>query len=318
MNDPGAALVERVLAGDERSLARLISRIEAGDAVGSDALRTLRPRAGSARVVGVTGAPGSGKSTLVDALIAVARERGERVAVLAVDPSSPYSGGAILGDRIRMARWHADTGVYVRSMAARGHLGGLAAATLQVVTLLDAVGFDLVLVETVGVGQSEVEVAAAVDTTLVVLTPGQGDGVQAVKAGLMEIADVFVVNKADLSGAERVVRDVRAALALAAPEGEHAWLPPVLTSVASHGTGVREVDAEITRFERHLVERGGLALKRRGRAREEVRALLVAAARRALTSVSDAMLDDVIAGGRDPDAVALELLGRAARKQRVD
>ena len=311
-------MVERVLAGDERSLARLISRVEAGDAVGAAALRTLRPRSGRARVVGVTGAPGSGKSTLVDALIAIARARGERVAVLAVDPSSPYSGGAILGDRIRMARWHADEGVFVRSMAARGHLGGLAAATLQVVTLLDAVGFDLVLVETVGVGQSEVEVAAAVDTTLVVLTPGQGDGVQAVKAGLMEIADVFVVNKADQGGADRVVRDVRAALALAAPAGEHAWLPPVVTSVASQGTGVSDVDAEIARFERHLIERGGLARKRRGRAREEVRALMVEAARRALSSVPEAILDDVIAGGRDPHAVALEMLGRAARMRRVD
>jgi len=312
------ALVERVLAGDERSLARLISRIEAGDPVGTAALRALRPRSGRARVVGITGAPGSGKSTLVDALIAVSRQRDERVAVLAVDPSSPYSGGAILGDRIRMARWHADAGVYVRSMAARGHLGGLAAATLQVVTLLDAVGFDLVLVETVGVGQSEVEVAAAVDTTLVVLTPGQGDGVQAVKAGLMEIADVFVVNKADQPGAERVVRDVRAALALAAPEGEHAWLPPVVTTVASRGTGVPEVDVEIGRFERHLVGHGGLALKRRGRAREEVRALMVEAARRAIAGVPDAVFDDVIAGGRDPDAVAMEMLGRAARTHRVD
>ena len=310
--------VEQAAHGDERALARWISRIEAGDPTAIAALRGVRSRTGRARVVGVTGAPGSGKSTLVDALIAVARAREERVAVLAVDPSSPFSGGAILGDRIRMARWHADEGVFVRSMAARGHLGGLAAATLQVVALLDAVGFDTVLVETVGVGQSEVEVAAAVDTTVVVLTPGQGDGVQAVKAGLMEVADVFVVNKADQGGAERVVRDVRASLALAGPPAPDAWLPPVLTCVASRASGVAEVDEALSRHEQHVRRHGGLIRKRRGRVREEVRALMAEAARRALAQVDDAALDEVIDGGRAPDEVAIAALGRAVRSGRVD
>ncbi len=335
MKHEAAELARRAAAGDERSLARLISGIEAGEPVSLEALRSLRAtRAGAAasagvdanagvdasagvappgaRVVGVTGAPGSGKSTLVDALVRVSRELDRRVAVLAVDPSSPYTGGAILGDRIRMARWHADEAVFVRSMAARGHLGGLAAAALQVVALLEAVGFDLVLVETVGVGQSEVEVAAAVDTTVVVLTPGQGDGVQAVKAGLMEVADVFVVNKADQPGAERLVRDVRGALGLAGPPPAGTWSPPVLTSVATREEGVAELSAAIDRHREHLEASGASDRARRRRVRGEVRALVAEAVRRELARVPEEELDSVAEGERDARTLAMALLSRAA------
>ncbi|HEX7002801.1 MAG TPA: methylmalonyl Co-A mutase-associated GTPase MeaB [Trueperaceae bacterium] len=208
-------LLQRLRAGEARALARAITLIESGDETGQRLLARLRPEGGRARVIGVTGAPGSGKSTLTDAMVGWARARDERVAVVAVDPSSPFSGGAILGDRIRMTRWHSDPGVFIRSMATRGHLGGLAAATLQVVAFLDAVGFGTILIETVGVGQSEVEIAEAADTTVLVLTPGQGDAVQAFKAGIMEIADIFVVNKADQPGANRLKREIRAMLAIA-------------------------------------------------------------------------------------------------------
>src|SRR5690606_12433713 len=204
----------------------------AGSDAGQELLRGLRDRTGRAAVVGITGSPGAGKSTLTDALIAVLREHGRRVGVVAIDPTSPFSGGAILGDRIRMTRWHSDPGVFIRSMATRGHLGGLAAATLQVVALLDAVGFDHVLIETVGVGQSEVDVVQAADTTVVVLTPGQGDGVQAFKAGIMEIADVFCINKYDLPGADRLRREVAAALELGDHDA-HTWFPPIVGTVAA-------------------------------------------------------------------------------------
>ncbi len=311
MSEPEPGLVERLLRFDDRALGRSISAIEAGDPQALATLRGLRARGGSARVVGVTGTPGSGKSTLVDALVAVMRAQGARVAVVAIDPSSPYSGGAILGDRIRMARWYADPHVFVRSMATRGHLGGLAAAALQVVALLDAVGFDRILVETVGVGQSEVEVARAADTTVVVLTPGQGDGVQAVKAGLLEIADVFVVNKADQPGAERLVNDLRGAIGLAEAPPAGAWIPPVLATVASRGEGVAVLGGAIARHHAHLVARGGMPEVRRERVRAEVRALLTEAARRALADIPDAALDALVAGERDADTIVAALLRRA-------
>src|SRR5690606_5140382 len=242
--NPGAARAEALLpafrAGEVRAVARALSLVERGDAAGSELLKRVRPQTGRARVVGLTGSPGSGKSTLSDALIGAWRENGLTVAVVAVDPTSPYSGGAILGDRIRMLRWYQDDGVFIRSMATRGHLGGLAAATLRAVALLDAAGYQRVLVETVGVGQSEVAVAEAADSTVVVLTPGQGDGVQAFKAGIMEIGDLFCVNKADLPGADRVRRDVRAALDLA-PAPASAWRPPIVATVASRGEGIPDL-----------------------------------------------------------------------------
>src|SRR5690554_2629382 len=228
----------------------------------------------------MTGSPGAGKSTLTDAVIAELRGRGKRGAVVAIDPTSPFSGGAILGDRIRMTRWHSDTEVFIRSMATRGHLGGLAAATLQVVALLDAVGFDHVLIETVGVGQSEVDVVQAADTTVVVLTPGQGDGVQAFKAGIMEIADVFCINKYDLPGADRLRREVAAALELGDHDA-HTWFPPILGTVAAKGEGVATL---LEKVEEHLAHLGaeGRAASHRRRVRAEVTATLGEQVRRAL------------------------------------
>lgn len=307
-----ASQAAALLAGDERALARAISGLEAAEGGAHMLLRELRRRGRQARVVGVTGPPGAGKSTLVDALVAAERAAGARVAVVAVDPSSPFSGGAILGDRIRMSRWYGDAQVFVRSMAARGQAGGLAASTLQVVALLEGVGFDPVIVETVGVGQSEVDVAAAVDSTVVVLTPGYGDGVQAVKAGVMEIGDLFVVNKADQAGADRALRDVRDALALAAPAAD-AWSPEVLATVAPRGEGVADLVAALARHRRFLESSGRLQGLRRERVRSEVRALLAEAARRALARVDDALLDAVVLGERSADAVARDLVAAAAR-----
>lgn len=302
-------LVERFLSGDERALARVISEVEAGTPRGGALLRRLRAEGEGreVRLIGVTGAPGSGKSTLVDRMVEVARRAGRRVGVVAVDPSSPFSGGAILGDRIRMTRWHDDRGVFIRSMAARGHLGGLAAASRQVVSLFAAFGLDEVLIETVGVGQSEVEIAGAADTTVVVLTPGQGDGVQAVKAGVMEIADVFVVNKADHEGASRVVREVRAMLELV-PRAPDAWTAPVLETIASDGHGVDALVEALERHATHLRHAGVLQAKRRERARGEVLAVLGGAVRRALARLGPDAIDDVAAGRLSPEAVAERVL----------
>src|SRR5690625_4791862 len=211
MNSELSALIR---AGDERAVARGLSLIEAGDNEGQELLQELRRQEGHARLIGITGTPGSGKSTLVDRLIEHARQQNLKVAVVAVDPSSPYSGGAILGDRIRMMRWHSDPDVFIRSLATRGQLGGLSAATMQSAALLDAAGFDLILIETVGVGQSEVDIAEVADATVLVLTPGQGDSVQAFKAGVMEVADIFVVNKADQPGVDRLRREIAALLSL--------------------------------------------------------------------------------------------------------
>jgi LAO/AO transport system kinase len=308
------SLEERFLAGDERALARAITLVESGAPRGRELLRRVRETgvtgAPGARVIGVTGAPGSGKSTLVDRLVEAWRRRGRRVGVVAVDPSSPFTGGAILGDRVRMTRWHDDPDVFIRSMAARGHLGGLAAATLQVVALLDAYGYHDVIIETVGVGQGEVEIVEVADCTLVVLTPGQGDAVQAVKAGVMEIADVFVVNKADHDGAARLVRDVRAMLDLV-PAGD-AVLPPVLEAVANQGRGVDElvaaIDAHLSRLQAHA----GLSAKRRGRARHEVAALVSGALGRLVRGLPDDELDAIAAGRSTPEAAADRVVARLA------
>jgi LAO/AO transport system kinase len=317
------SLEDRFLERDERALARAITLVESGAARGTDLLRRVRREAPAARdarapgaptaarVVGVTGAPGSGKSTLVDRLVEAARARGRRVGVVAVDPSSPFTGGAILGDRVRMTRWHADPDVFIRSMAARGHLGGLAAATLQVVSLLDAFGFDDVIIETVGVGQGEVEIVGVADCTLVVLTPGQGDGVQAVKAGVMEIADVFVVNKADHDGAARLVRDVRAMLDLAGPAPALS-LPPVLETVASEGRGLVELVAAIDTHLERLSVGDGLLAKRRGRSRHEIAAIVSGALGRLVRAIPDDDLDAVADGSAPPEGVARRLIALLA------
>lgn len=272
-------LLGRALAGDVRGLGRLLSLVELGGDAERAVSRLVFPRTGRAWVIGVTGAPGAGKSTLVDGLVSCIRALGEQVAVVAVDPSSPFSGGALLGDRLRMQDHAADPGVFVRSMASRGQLGGLARATLGAVRVLDAAGWPWILVETVGAGQAEVDVAQAADTTVVVLTPGTGDSVQVAKAGLMEVADLFVVNKSERPGADEVVRDVEAALDLAHPVP--LWRPPVVRTVATTGEGVDRLWEAIDRHRARLAEDGSLERQRDQRLAAEVRRLVREAAARA-------------------------------------
>jgi len=312
---PPEALVERVLAGDPRAIARAISVVEdAGstDPAGAALVGVLHPHSGRAYVVGVTGVPGGGKSTLVDQLIATVRAAGQRVAVLAVDPTSPFSGGAVLGDRVRMNRHAGDSGVFVRSMATRGHLGGLARTTGDAVLVLDAAGFDVVLIETVGVGQDEVEVAQTADATVVVLVPGTGDDVQAMKAGIMEIADVFVANKADREGIDRLVQSIEAALSLQ-PAAEGAWTPPVLKTEATTGAGVAQLWDTLGRFrDRSEALR---AERRHARSLTRVRALagelLFARLEQALPAGAfEQAAADVAARRRDPYRAARDLAGQ--------
>jgi LAO/AO transport system kinase len=295
-------LIERARSGDRRSLARLVSRVEDDTDVGRDALAAVYPDGGQAMVTGVTGAPGSGKSTLVDRLIGRAAERGT-VAVVAVDPSSAFSGGAVLGDRIRMQSHSEDPRVYIRSMANRGHLGGLADATPRVVALLDGLGFDDVIIETVGVGQSEIDVASSADTVLVVVNPGWGDAIQAAKAGLLEIGDVFVVNKADRPGADEAVTDLVRMIELG---GRRPWTPPVVTTVATAGTGIDAVWDAVTAHRAYLVASGELERRRASRARGEIESAIRSFLRaRAATGGDDtALLADVLNRTIDPWSAA--------------
>jgi LAO/AO transport system kinase len=266
------ALVAGARSGRPRDIARLISLVENGAEAVPALMRALAGSVGAARVVGITGSPGVGKSTTTSALITALRARGQRVGVLAVDPSSPFSGGALLGDRIRMQEHATDDGVFIRSMAARGHLGGLSATTPQALRVLEAAGFGVVLIETVGVGQSEVEVAAAADTTLVLLAPGMGDGIQAAKAGILEVGDIFVVNKADRDGADTTVRELRNMTALG-DRAAGSWVPPVLKTVASTQVGITELVEAIDRHAAWLLESGELDVRRVKRARDEVEAI---------------------------------------------
>jgi LAO/AO transport system kinase len=291
----------------------MISLIENGAEVLPAVMAALAADTGRAFVLGLTGPPGAGKSTTVAALVRALRGRGERVGVLAVDPSSPFTGGALLGDRVRMQEHALDGEVLMRSMATRGHLGGLAVAAPQALRVFDAAGCSTVVVETVGVGQSEVDVAAAADATVVLLAPGMGDGVQAAKAGILEIGDVFVVNKADRDGAQPLVRDLRSMVALTErPTG--AWKPPVLTTVASEGTGVDELLDAVDRFRAHQAATGGDAHRRLGRARREVEGLALAGLRRRLREEQGEALDglgqSVRDGDLDPYAAAEQLLRR--------
>jgi LAO/AO transport system kinase len=308
-HDDPTILARAVLEGASRAVARAISWLEAGDRRGAQVLATARRARGEHEAwwVGVTGAPGSGKSTLVDRLVEAWRAQGEAVAVLAVDPSSPLSGGALLGDRIRMTRWHDDAGVFVRSMSARGRLGGLATATVRAAALLEAAGYQRIVIETVGVGQSEVDVAAAADTTLLVLAPGAGDDVQAVKAGVSEIADVLIVNKCDLPGAERLRRDLAAAQGLV-PAAEGAWRPPIVSASAHEGTGLPDVVAAVAAQRAWREAREDRAARRLRRAEAELGAALKARAERMLRSRPEAWLAPLVAGEVDAEELAERLL----------
>jgi LAO/AO transport system kinase len=312
--DPVPALVEGALAGDRGAVARLISLVETGGRGATEAVAALYPRTGRAYTVGITGAPGSGKSTLTDRLISRIRADGDEVGVLAVDPTSPFTGGAILGDRVRMQDHATDPAVFIRSMATRGHLGGLALATSQAIRILDAAGKPWVLVETVGVGQVEVEIVDAADTTVVVVNPGWGDGVQANKAGLLEIADVFVVNKADRAGTDDAVRDLMQMLDLS---GARAWTPPIIETIATDGTGVDELFDAIGTHRSYLAQDGRLVARRAARLADEVRGIVLERLARRVDGVCagqqfDELLARVAARELDPYSAADELLGAEA------
>jgi LAO/AO transport system kinase len=317
-------LAARFRAGDIRALARAISLVERRDA-SVRALQQPPARKGkgtgaAGHVAGFTGAPGTGKSTLVDALVALLRKQGQSVAVIATDPNSPFTGGAILGDRIRMQRHALDSKVFIRSMGARGHLGGLSLATREAIRLLVAFGFDQVILETVGVGQSELEVAAVADTTVVVLTPNLGDGVQMIKAGILEIADIFVVNKADLEGHLRVVMELRGMLSLNAPRSHEAgapkaWKPPIITTVAARQEGIEELWAAIEAHRRHLESSGQARELAERRLRDETGEVAAELARRAARQALD---EDPTLAARlledgTPYRVAEEIVGRLGR-----
>lgn len=309
------ALLGAARAGDPRAIARLVSLVENASPQLREVMRVVAPVAGHAQVIGLTGAPGVGKSTLTAALVRQYRDKGLRVGVLAVDPTSPFSGGALLGDRVRMQEHAVDDQVFIRSMASRGHLGGLASATPQALRILDAAGFDAVLVETVGVGQAEVEIAGLADCAIVVVAPGLGDSVQAAKAGILEIADIFVVNKSDRPGAQEVIRDLRTMLAMAS-YGAESWKPAIVSTAAATGEGIGDLAAAIDSHASWLERSGELGRRRQARAREEISAIAVAELRRRVGGLpGESRLDDlarrVVAGELDPYAAADELIGTA-------
>jgi LAO/AO transport system kinase len=305
---PDNAELDKARDGDVRALARLLSLVEDESPRIRSVIKDLLPQTGGARVIGLTGAPGAGKSTVTGALLTAFRAAGHRVAVLAVDPSSPFTGGALLGDRIRMQEHATDEGVYIRSMATRGHLGGLAAATPQAVRVLDAAGFGLIIIETVGVGQAEVAVASLADSVVVLLAPGMGDAVQAAKAGILEVADLFVVNKADKPDAQQVVRDLRTMVALA-DRAEGDWKPPIVSTTATRAEGIGELTERLDQHWSWLNSTGELKRRRQARAKEELTALAFAALRgRLAASRLDELASQVADGTLDPFGAADELL----------
>ncbi len=312
-------LVDRARRGEPLAVSRLLSLIESD--ARRDQLRevaaALAPHTGRAHVVGLTGPPGVGKSTATSALVGVWRAQGRRVGVLAVDPSSPFSGGALLGDRVRMTEHAVDEGVFIRSMATRGHLGGLAWSTPQALRVLDAAGCDVVVIETVGVGQSEIDVVALADSTVVVLAPGMGDGVQAAKAGILEVADVLVVNKADRDGAAQTVRDLRHMLTLGDRSGSTAWARPVVRMVAARGEGIEDLVAALDAHRAWIEADGERVLRRLARAEAEIEAIILETVRSRIGNVRGAaglpgLAARVVAGELDPYAAADELTGTVA------
>jgi LAO/AO transport system kinase len=311
-----APLAERLLAGDKRALARAITLIESDDPAGWELVREVYPRTGRARIVGFTGPPGVGKSTLIGALTGLLRKTDRQVAVLSIDPSSPFTSGALLGDRIRLSEHFLDSGVFIRSMATRGALGGLAEAALQVVLVMDAAGKDDVLIETVGVGQAEIDIVDHADTIVLALMPGSGDSIQALKAGVMEIPDVIVVNKADHPMTDTMVREVRSVLALSREPG--GWQVPVLRTEARAHTGVEELAAKIDEHRAHIEAAGTLAERRARNLRNEVLGIATSRLRRRLeaTAAGDpevaALLERVVRRELDPASAASELIERQA------
>ncbi|WP_405388554.1 methylmalonyl Co-A mutase-associated GTPase MeaB [Streptomyces sp. NBC_01102] len=306
-------LVEQARQGGPRAVARLISLVEGASPRLREVMAAMAPLAGHAYVVGLTGSPGVGKSTSTSALVSAYRKAGRRVAVLAVDPSSPFSGGALLGDRIRMSEHASDPGVYIRSMATRGHLGGLAWSAPQAIRVLDAAGFDVILVETVGVGQSEVEIASQADTSVVLLAPGMGDGIQAAKAGILEIGDVYVVNKADRDGADATARELNHMLGLGESRGPGDWRPPIVKTVAARGEGIDEVVEALEKHRAWMEEHGVLAERRARRAATEVETIAVTALRARIGDLHgdrrlDALAERIVAGELDPYRAADELV----------
>ena len=310
-------ITERLLTGDRRAIARLITIIENDGAEAQEALAALYPHTGQAHIVGVTGAPGTGKSTLVNELAKVYRQRGRTVGIIAVDPTSPFSGGAFLGDRIRMRDLSGDAGIFIRSMATRGSLGGLARATADAVKVLDAAGYQTIIVETVGAGQSEVDIAKAAHTTIVVEAPGLGDEIQAFKAGITEIADIFVVNKADREGADRTAMALQMILDLdhsshlssQAPE----WRPPICKTIALHGEGVGAVVEAIEEHAAHLRESGNLQRRERERIERELRSIITQEMARNFferldEAKFDSLVDSIIRRELDPYSAAVLLL----------
>jgi len=319
ISDPGTqssiqSWVERVRSGDPRALARAISAIENSYAGSRELLQALFPHTGKAQVIGITGAPGAGKSTLVDQLAREYRKQDRTIGIVAVDPTSPFSGGAILGDRIRMLAHHADPGIFIRSMATRGFLGGLARATTDVATALDASGKDIILIETVGVGQDEVDIVRLADITVLLLVPGMGDDVQTIKAGIMEIADIFVINKSDREGAERVEREIRAMQSLA-PRKDR-WTPPIVKTVATDGRGIADLTAAIANYEKYLQQQDLLFKKKISNWRERLvemfrDALLDRLLNERLSQEQLAQLaSEVAEHRRDPYSVVQEIVGK--------
>ncbi|MDP9266970.1 MAG: methylmalonyl Co-A mutase-associated GTPase MeaB [Acidobacteriota bacterium] len=310
--------VARIREGEVRALARAITSIENREPESVELLKAVFPHSGKAQVIGLTGAPGSGKSTLVDQLAREYRKQGKTIGIVAVDPTSPYTGGAILGDRIRMQAHHADAGIFIRSMATRGFLGGLARTTADITSVLDAAGKDLVLVETVGVGQDEIDIVRLADVTVVILVPGMGDDVQTIKAGIMEIADVFVINKSDREGAERVEREIRAMQSLAIRKD--AWTPPIVKTVASDGQGLTELAAAIAQYQRFQQKSGRVTKKRAENWRDRLLEMLRESLMERLLRdhLNDGQLGDYAAQvaehKRDPYALVEEIVKRSSKE----